>query len=105
MKRSWVGALLTSCLMHVCLAGTAAWLLSRAFARETHVVEVVAGPSDPERGIDLPQVESLTRGPTSRADRVKVEQPEEPPLLQGGKRTARPDLLHAGHGGSARADL
>src|SRR5687768_17258133 len=105
MKRSWAGAILTSCLMHVCLAGTAAWLLSRAFTQETHVVEVVPGSSDLERGIELPQVESLTRGHSLQSDAVRVERPAEPPLLQGGKRRARPDLPRAGRGGSARANL
>ena len=105
MKRSWVGALLTSCLMHVCLAGTAAWLLSRAFAQETHVVEVVSGPSDLERGIDLPHVESLTRGRTSPSDTPRLAPPEEPQVPKGGKLAARPDLPRAGRGGSARAEL
>jgi TonB family protein len=105
MKRSWASALLTSCLMHVCMVGIGAWLLSRAFSRETQVVEVVSGPSDPERGIDLPEVESLTHGRVSHPDAARVEQPEEPPELQGGERPARPDLPRAGRGGSARANL
>lgn len=100
MKRSWAGALVTSCLMHVCLVGTGAWLLAHAFAQRTHGVEVATVPVDLEPDIELPRVESMTHARSPRASTTPVDHPEEPVQPQGGKRPARPELPQSGHGGS-----
>src|SRR5688572_25883170 len=100
MKKRWAGALVTSCLMHVCFVGTGAWLLTRAFAQQNHEVEIAIAPVDLERAIELPRVESLTRGQSPRPSSAPVDQPDEPVEPQGGQRAARPELPHGGHGGS-----
>jgi len=100
MKKRWAGALVTSCVMHVCLVGTGAWLLTRAFAQQNHEVEIVIAPVDLEPSIELPRVESLTHGHSPRPSSVPVDPPAEPVAPQGGQRVARPELPHGGRGGS-----
>ncbi len=100
MKRSWAGALLTSCLMHVCLVGTGAWLLARAFAPRSPDTGVVTLPVELEPNIELPRVEAVTHGRSPVASTTPVEHPEELVQLLGGKRSARPELPQRGHGGS-----
>jgi TonB family protein len=100
MKRSWAGALVTSCLMHVCFVGTGAWLLAHAFAPRAPVIETVTLPVDLEPDMELPRVEAVTYGRSPRASTTPVEHPDEPVKPEGGKRAARPELPWSGHGGS-----
>ena len=100
MKKRWASALLTSCLMHVCLVGTGAWLLTQAFAQRPPVVESVTAPIELEPTLELPRVETLTGGRSHRPSAIPVDHPDEPVAPQGGERPARPELPHAGQGGS-----
>jgi TonB family protein len=103
MKRSWAGALVTSCLMHACLVGTGAWLLAHAFAQRAPVAVGVTLPVELEPNIELPRVEADTHGRSPRASTTPAADPEEPVQPQGGKRAARPELSQRGHGGSRQS--
>lgn len=100
MKRSWAGALVTSCLLHVCLVGTGAWLLAHAFGQRAPVVEVVTLPVELEPDLELPRVDTATYGRSPRPSTTPVDHPDEPVEPSGGKRAARPELPRSGHGGS-----
>lgn len=100
MKRSWAGALVTSCLMHACLVGTGAWLLTRAFAQQPRAAPPATVPVDLEPNIELPRVDVATHGRSPRSSATPADHPDEPVEPQGGKRPARPDLTRSGYGGT-----
>ena len=100
MRRSWAGALITSCLMHIGLVGTGAWLLSQAFGEAEHQVEIVELPRDAGQGIQLPSVRSLLEQPGPSRETEPQGRPETAPEPRGGERPARPDLPRAGRGGT-----
>lgn len=102
MRKSWAGALVTSCFMHACLVGAGAWLLSRAFGESLHDVELVPVVDQP-RGIELPVAHSLTEANYEAATAKPQGEPDEPMVPSGGLHEARPDLPRAGRGGTRQA--
>lgn len=101
MRRSFTGALLTSCFVHAAALATGAWLLTRVLGGPTPAIEVAVQPSDSVRGIELPTMVGVTgiaRDPSVPAIAPELERHDPGRAFS----PARPDLTRSGRGGSLR---